>query len=133
MVRGSRRARGNRRALFARRAGAQVRAKAPLTDAERHRGRLSGRGRADGVGAFSFADDIESSVADVLLYTAAVGTAWSRINDNRHWLTDTALGAVIGITTSKIVSGRWRIFNFRPPSFLVGPNGKPAVGMTITF
>jgi membrane-associated phospholipid phosphatase len=83
--------------------------------------------------ATTLADEVDSPVADVLLYTAAAGTAWSRINDNRHWLTDTSLGAIIGITASKIVSGRWRIFNFRPPSFLVGPNGKPAVGMTITF
>lgn len=82
--------------------------------------------------ATTLADDIDSPVADVLLYTAAAGTAWSRINDNRHWLTDTALGAAIGITISKIVSGRWLIFNLRPPSGL-GPTGSPAVGMTITF
>jgi membrane-associated phospholipid phosphatase len=59
----------------------------------------------------------------VLLYTAATGTAFSRINDNRHWLSDTAMGAVLGIFTAKVVSGRWHIFGLRPPRFLVTPAG----------
>ena len=83
--------------------------------------------------ATSLADDIHSPVVDVLLYTAATGTAWSRINDDRHWLSDTALGAVLGISSAKLVSGRWRIFNLRPPGFLLDPSGGPAVGMSIDF
>ena len=59
----------------------------------------------------------------VLLYTAATGTAFSRINDNRHWLSDTGMGAVLGIFTAKVVSGRWHIFGLRPPRFLVTPAG----------
>ena len=69
--------------------------------------------------ATSLADDINSPVATVLLYTAATGTAFSRINDNRHWLSDTGMGAVLGVLTAKVVSGRWRIFGLRPPAFLV--------------
>lgn len=73
--------------------------------------------------ATSLADDIKSPLVHVLLYTAATGTAFSRINDNRHWLSDTGMGAVLGIFTAKVVSGRWRIFGLRPPGFLVTPAG----------
>ena len=93
----------------------------------------SGHAAAAFAMATSLADDIDSPVADVLLYAAATGTAWSRINDERHWLSDTALGAVIGITSAKVVSGRWRIFNLTPPRFLVDPNGGPALGMSVDF
>jgi membrane-associated phospholipid phosphatase len=71
--------------------------------------------------ATSLADDIKSPLVHVLLYTAATGTAFSRINDNRHWLSDTAMGAVLGIFTAKVVNGHWRIFGLRPPGFLVTP------------
>jgi len=83
----------------------------------------SGHSTAAFAVATSLADDIDSPVADILLYTLAAGAAWSRINDDRHWLTDTAMGAVLGVTTAKLVAGRWRIFNLRPPGFLVTPAG----------
>ena len=77
--------------------------------------------------AASLADDIHSTAADILLYALATGTAYSRINDNRHWLSDTWMGAVLGITTAKLVNGRWRIFGLRPPRFLITPTGTPSV------
>jgi membrane-associated phospholipid phosphatase len=77
--------------------------------------------------AASLADDIHSTTADILLYTLAAGTAYSRMNDNRHWLSDTWMGAALGITTAKLVNGRWRIFGLRPPKFLITPTGAPAV------
>jgi membrane-associated phospholipid phosphatase len=93
----------------------------------------SGHATAAFAVATSLADDIDSPVADVLLYTLATGTAWSRINDNRHWLTDTAVGALVGITTAKVVSGRWRIFNLKPPGFLVAPTGAVALSWNVAF
>lgn len=76
--------------------------------------------------AFAFAtalsDDIHRPWATVGLYTLATGVGWSRINDNRHWLTDVAAGAALGITSAKLMSGRWRIFGLRPPSVLLGPS-----------
>jgi membrane-associated phospholipid phosphatase len=76
--------------------------------------------------AFAFAtalsDDIHHPLATVGLYTLATGVGWSRINDNRHWLTDVAAGAVLGITSAKLMSGRWRIFGLHPPSVLLGPS-----------
>ncbi|MGZ8391881.1 MAG: phosphatase PAP2 family protein [Gemmatimonadales bacterium] len=75
--------------------------------------------------AFAFAtalsDDIDRPWATIGLYTLATGVGWSRMNDNRHWLTDVAAGATLGITSAKLMNGRWRIFGLRPPSVLLGP------------
>jgi len=73
--------------------------------------------------ATSLADDIHSPVATVGLYGLSTAVGWSRINDNRHWFTDVAAGALVGITTAKLASGRWRIFHLHPPSFIAGPQG----------
>lgn len=73
--------------------------------------------------ATSLADELHRPWATVGLYGLATGVAWSRINDNAHWLTDVGAGALVGITGSKLASGRWRIFHLRPPSILVGPRG----------
>jgi hypothetical protein len=65
--------------------------------------------------------------------SAATGTASSRINDNRHWLSDVAAGAVVGITSAKFASGRWRVFGIRAPSFIVGPTGGMGLGYHTSF
>jgi membrane-associated phospholipid phosphatase len=71
--------------------------------------------------ATALADDIHKTWASVGLYSLAAGVGWSRLNDNKHWLSDVAAGAVVGITSAKLVNGRWRIFNLHPPSILLGP------------
>jgi membrane-associated phospholipid phosphatase len=83
--------------------------------------------------ATSLADQIHRPWATVGLYTAATAVGWSRINDNRHWLSDVAAGALLGITSSKLASGRWRIFHLRPPSFLLGSGGSMGVGWRAEF
>jgi membrane-associated phospholipid phosphatase len=55
------------------------------------------------------------------LYVVAAGTAWSRVYDERHWPSDVLLGAALGVTSAKLVSGRWQIFGLRSPGFLVSP------------
>ena len=80
--------------------------------------------------ATSLADDIHSVPVEILLYTFAVGTAYSRINDNRHWFSDTVAGALLGITSAKLVNGHWRIFGLKPPGFLLTPTGTAAVSWT---
>jgi membrane-associated phospholipid phosphatase len=82
--------------------------------------------------ATTLADEIHNTWASVGLYTVATGVGWSRVNDNKHWLTDVAAGAVLGVTSSKLVSGRWRIFNLHPPRFLVGP-GQATIAWGFTF
>jgi membrane-associated phospholipid phosphatase len=69
--------------------------------------------------AASLADDVRSPLLRVGLYGAALGTGLSRVNDDRHWFSDVAAGAVIGITAAKLVRGRWRLFGLEPPRFLM--------------
>jgi membrane-associated phospholipid phosphatase len=73
--------------------------------------------------ATSLSDDIHRTWATVGLYGMATAVGWSRINDNRHWFSDVVAGALIGITSAKLASGRWRIFGLRPPSVITGPQG----------
>jgi membrane-associated phospholipid phosphatase len=71
--------------------------------------------------ATALSDDIHRPWATAGLYTIAAGVGWSRMNDNKHWLSDVAAGAVIGIASAKLVDGHWRIFNLHPPAVLLGP------------
>jgi len=71
--------------------------------------------------AAGLSEAVHSKWAHVGFYGFAAGTALSRINDNRHWLSDVGMGALIGITSAKLVSGRWRVFGLRPPGVAVGP------------
>ena len=71
--------------------------------------------------ATALSDDIHRTWASVGLYTIATGVGWSRMNDDKHWLSDVVAGAVVGVGSAKLVNGRWRIFNLRPPRVLLGP------------
>jgi membrane-associated phospholipid phosphatase len=82
--------------------------------------------------ATALSDDIDQTWASVGLYTMAAGVAWSRLNDNRHWLSDVAAGAALGITAAKVINGRWRVFNLRPPTVLLGPT-HVGVAWQLTF
>lgn len=73
--------------------------------------------------ATSLSDEIHNPWASAVLYAGAAGTAWSRLNDQRHWFSDVLMGSAIGITGAKVIGGRWRIFGLDPPKFLVEPSG----------
>jgi membrane-associated phospholipid phosphatase len=64
----------------------------------------------------SLADDVHPLWAKVGLYALATGTAWSRVYNNEHWTSDVVAGAVVGITSAKLVSGRWQVWGIRPPA-----------------
>jgi membrane-associated phospholipid phosphatase len=68
--------------------------------------------------ASSVSDEIGSPAASLGLYTLASLTGWSRINDNRHWLSDVVSGALIGIVGTKIVNGSWKVAGVEGPGFL---------------
>jgi membrane-associated phospholipid phosphatase len=71
--------------------------------------------------ATELADDIHRPWATAGLYTLATAVGWSRINDDKHWLTDVCAGAIFGIAAAKVIDGRWRLFNLRPPSLAITP------------
>jgi membrane-associated phospholipid phosphatase len=82
--------------------------------------------------ATALADDLHNTWASVGLYSVAAGVGWSRINDNKHWLSDVAAGAVLGITSAKLVNGHWRIFHLHPPQVLLGPR-TAAIAWQVSF
>ena len=79
---------------------------------------VSGHAALAFVLATSLSDDIHNTWASIGLYTFATGTAWSRLNDNRHWPSDVVGGAVLGFTVSKMMSNRWEVLGFDPPRFV---------------
>ncbi len=66
--------------------------------------------------AASLAEDVHPLWAKIGLYTLATGTAWSRVYNNKHWTSDVIAGAIVGITSAKLVSGKWQVWGIRPPS-----------------
>lgn len=66
--------------------------------------------------ATSLSEEIHNRWASAALYTFATGTAWSRMNDERHWFSDVLAGAAVGFTAAKIVERH-------PPRFLADPHG----------
>lgn len=77
--------------------------------------------------AFAFAtalsQEIDRTWATVGLYTLATGTAWSRVYDNQHWVSDVVIGAAVGVASAKLATGRWTIFGLRAPVPLATPGG----------
>jgi membrane-associated phospholipid phosphatase len=66
--------------------------------------------------AASLADDVRPLWAKIGLYTLATGTAWSRLYDNKHWTSDVVFGAIVGITSAKLVNGSWQLWGIAPPA-----------------
>jgi membrane-associated phospholipid phosphatase len=68
------------------------------------------------------------------LYGAAALTGWSRMNDNRHWMTDALSGMLIGITSTKVMNGHWSFLGISGPGFLQEPDRRrsaPARGRLV--
>ena len=81
--------------------------------------------------ATSVSDEIHEVWATIPLYLAATATGWSRMNDNKHWFSDVLGGALVGHAAAKLMNGRWRVFGFQQPRFLITPHGAPAIGWSI--
>lgn len=73
--------------------------------------------------ATGVSDEVHSLPVTITMYTLATGVGWSRMNDNKHWLTDVVAGAAIGITSVKIMNGHWRVFGISAPRVLLEPRG----------
>ena len=74
--------------------------------------------------ATTLADFTDATLARVLIYATAAGTGWSRMNDDRHWFGDVGLGAVVGMASSKLVTGRWTLFGIKTPRYLADPGAE---------
>jgi membrane-associated phospholipid phosphatase len=83
--------------------------------------------------ATTVADAVDYTAISVVLYSGAVLNSWSRVYGERHWFTDVALGALYGVTAAKLVNGRWRVFGLRPPTVIVGPEGRASFGYQVDF
>lgn len=72
--------------------------------------------------ATSLSDAIRNPWVTALLYTGATGTAWSRVNDNAHWLSDVVAGAALGIVSARFMDGKLTLLGIRAPT--VGPTSQ---------
>ena len=84
----------------------------------RQSGFVSGHTSMAFVLATTLSEEIDGWVDDALLYTFAGGTAWSRLNDNRHWPSDVVGGALLGYSIGKMAVDQWELFGVRTPRFL---------------
>ncbi len=83
--------------------------------------------------ATTVSDAVDHPAATVALYAGATVNAWSRVNKDRHWVSDVALGALYGITAAKLVNGRWRVFGLRPPTVGIDGRGEWSVAYQVGF
>jgi membrane-associated phospholipid phosphatase len=49
-----------------------------------------------------FAEEF-GGAAPWIAYPIAAGVAWSRVNDEAHWASDTVMGALVGIVSAQLV------------------------------
>ena len=73
--------------------------------------------------ATALSQEIHKPWATVGLYTLATGTAWARVYQNDHWVSDVAVAAAVGIASAKLATGRLTIFGLRAPVPLATSNG----------
>lgn len=80
--------------------------------------------------ATTLSDAVGKKWVTIGLYALATGTAYARLSEQQHWLSDVIGGAALGIGSAKFVSGKLRVFGLRAPRFIVGPQ---TLGMHWTF
>ena len=73
--------------------------------------------------ATSFSREMKGRWNDVLFFSLASLTAYSRMHDNRHWFSDVVFGAGIGVLSARFV-------HRREAKLLVG---KSSVGLSLEF
>lgn len=72
--------------------------------------------------ATTLGDGIGGPWARIGLYALATGTAWARMAQEQHWLSDVTGGAALGILAAKLAEGRRRLFGVRLPLLAPGPH-----------
>lgn len=56
--------------------------------------------------ATTLGDAVGSRWARAGLYTLATGTAWARMAQEKHWLSDVVAGAAVGVLSARLANGR---------------------------
>jgi membrane-associated phospholipid phosphatase len=86
--------------------------------------------------AFAVATALAERTADgwarVGLYSAASLVGWSRLNDNKHWLSDVVAGALVGTASARLTGGRWRLGRASRPQVHLGPDWT-SIGWVLAF
>jgi membrane-associated phospholipid phosphatase len=68
----------------------------------------------------------------ILAYTTATGVALSRVTENKHWLSDTLAGGVLGYIIGRLVIRNHRSrYPTTPPAGL--PQGSPNLALSFSF
>lgn len=68
----------------------------------------------------------------ILAYTTATGVALSRVTENKHWLSDTLVGGVLGYIIGRLVVRNHRSrYHTTPPAGL--PQGSPTLALSFSF
>jgi membrane-associated phospholipid phosphatase len=82
--------------------------------------------------ATSLADQSRSRWAKAGLYAGASLVGWSRLNDNRHWLSDVVAGAIVGTVSARVAGGRWRLGRASRPDIHLDPDWT-SIGWVLAF
>jgi membrane-associated phospholipid phosphatase len=82
--------------------------------------------------ATTLGDASGNTAAKVALYGLAAGTAWGRVTESNHWLSDVLAGGAVGVLSAKFASGRVRLLGLRAPRILMG-GGRTGVAMTASL
>ncbi len=73
--------------------------------------------------ATTLGDASHSTWARAGLYTLATGTAWARLAEEKHWLSDVVAGAAIGVLSARVANGRTKVLGLQAPRLLRGGVG----------
>ncbi len=73
--------------------------------------------------ATTLGDAVGSRWARAGLYTLATGTAWARLAEEKHWLSDVVAGAAIGVLSARVANGRTKVLGLEAPQLLRGGVG----------
>jgi membrane-associated phospholipid phosphatase len=66
--------------------------------------------------ATAIADETENGWVDAAVYGAATLTAYARVNDDRHWVSDVLAGALVGHLSARWLSRRGASLRLAPQS-----------------
>lgn len=87
--------------------------------------------------AASISTVYDSTLVKILAYGAATLTGLSRVHDNKHWMSDVFMGAIIGTLTGKFITKRHMLNNpdsrVRVTPAVLNVHDQTAYGLSVTI